>query len=237
VHHKYSDSRLELKITDAGVGISTIDKARIFEEFTQIGNAERDRRKGLGLGLALVKRLLELLEHPLHLSSVVGHGSTFSIKLPVASLDDNSTEEHSQALAFTAKELAGRILVCIDDEPDIRVAMETLADAWKCDVVTAANDTDALVKIQRLQCRVDILIVDFRLRDKHNGVDAAHDLMANLGYTVPVIIITGDTAEAPLKAAHESGFTLLHKPLKPKRLESCINKALITNDQLRSLTT
>ena len=77
-------ARLRVQVWDTGRGIPDSESERVFEEFYQIGNPERDRDKGIGLGLAIVRRLTVLLDHPLTLQSRIGRGTVFSISLPIA---------------------------------------------------------------------------------------------------------------------------------------------------------
>ena len=76
--------RLSVQVWDTGRGIAQADRERVFQEFYQVDNFERDRAKGLGLGLAIVRRLTLLLDHPLELRSQIGRGSVFKLSLPTA---------------------------------------------------------------------------------------------------------------------------------------------------------
>jgi signal transduction histidine kinase len=84
--------RLRVEVHDTGVGIPEDRVAEVFEEFVQIGNQERDGDKGLGLGLAIVRRLAQLLHHPLDVRSRPGHGSTFAVDVPIAVAEAETVE-------------------------------------------------------------------------------------------------------------------------------------------------
>ncbi|WP_101759130.1 hybrid sensor histidine kinase/response regulator [Oceanicoccus sp. KOV_DT_Chl] len=138
VKAKTTDQWVTISITDTGKGIAAKNITHIFDEFSQLHNPERDRNKGLGLGLAICKRLAQLLETDITVSSQEGQGSTFSIKLSLA----NNTEKIAYDDASVDEEFwIGNVsIMIVDDEKDIREAMPMLLESWGCQQAIAVSD-------------------------------------------------------------------------------------------------
>ena len=211
---------VRIEVWDTGVGIPREQHDRIFEEFYQLHNPSRDRTRGLGLGLATVKRIVQLLGHPLHLKSVPGRGSKFSIDVPLA--DPNRI--HSIAATIEQKVpnlIGGKLIVVIDDEESVRLGMQSLLESWGCKSITAMDAGEALEKINGRT--PDFIIADLRLRGDDNGIDAIRDLRAKLGDHIPAVLVSGDTATEQLRKVSAAGLTMMHKPLKAVRLRALLN--------------
>ena len=214
-----------IEVWDTGPGIPADRQADIFQEFYQLDNPERDRRKGLGLGLAIVDRLSRLVQHPVRLTSRPGRGSRFMIELPYVAPE-------SLALASpvgdeaSAQALVGGFVVVIDDEAAIRDGLEILLGSWGCLVLTAASGTEAVHKLGQAERFPDLILSDYRLRDGETGTDAIRRIVENLGRPVPAVLITGDTAPDRLREAQASGYRLLHKPVATEKLRAILIEAL-----------
>jgi CheY-like chemotaxis protein/two-component sensor histidine kinase len=216
---------LRIEVWDTGIGIPADKRNAIFEEFYQLANAERDRTRGLGLGLAIVDRIARLLGHPVEVRSQPGKGSLFAVEVPLtaAERDVPSTQSSSHESARVGA-LSGALVVTIEDEPMQLRAMQRLFGSWGCDVVPAASTAEALTRLVELKRRPDVVVADYRLRDEMNGVQAITTLRAALGRTIPGIILTGDTEPAHLREAEASGFELLHKPVDTDRLFTVLSR-------------
>ncbi|HEX2010824.1 MAG TPA: ATP-binding protein, partial [Roseateles sp.] len=179
-------------VRDTGVGIADEEKARVFEEFYQIGNPERDRAKGLGLGLSIVSRLVDLLDLHLEMESQYGVGSCFSLSIA-------ATESRHAAATLDAGEGLGlpnlRVLV-IDDEEPVRQAMQTLLESYGCEVLLAGSTREAMVK--GLTKTPDIVLSDLRLRGADDGLAAIRSLRS-AHPRLPAVLISGDTAPERLR--------------------------------------
>lgn len=212
--------KVSVEVWDSGIGIPAEQHERIFEEFYQLNNPSRDRTRGLGLGLATVRRIVQLLEHPLHLRSNAGRGSRFSIEVPLA--DPNKI--HSAAATIEQKIpnlIGGKLIVVIDDEESVRLGMQSLLESWGCKCITAMDADEAL---QSISTRApDFIIADLRLRGDLNGIDVIRDLRAKLGNGIPAVLISGDTAADQLRKVSAAGLTMMHKPLKAVRLRALLN--------------
>jgi signal transduction histidine kinase/CheY-like chemotaxis protein len=213
--------RLSIEVWDTGPGISDVHRELIFQEFFQVGNPERSRTRGLGLGLAIVRRLSGILHMPVTLTSVPGKGSVFRIAVPLAADVIEVPRELPDDPAVFDFQRKLRILV-IDDEPEIQAAMQALLGAWGHAVVAAGSGDDIMTQIEGLTTRPDLIISDYRLRAGENGLDAIKRLRARFDDRLPAILITGDTAPDRLREAAASGCFLMHKPISNARLRAAI---------------
>jgi signal transduction histidine kinase/CheY-like chemotaxis protein len=218
--------RARIRVRDTGPGIPAAERERIFEEFYQIGNPERDRVQGLGLGLAIVQRLAGLLGLALELESEPGRGSTFCVAVPLAGLPSARFADSAAPADATPLALEGIRVLVIDDEPGVRTGMRTLLGELGCRVSVCSGYADAerLIDQNGLE-DVEIIVSDFRLRRHESGIDTVRRLRERLG-AVPALLVSGDTAPERLREAQSSGLPLLHKPVSADRLLGAMRAAL-----------
>jgi signal transduction histidine kinase len=221
-----------IEVWDSGIGILPEQHERVFEEFYQLNNPERDRTRGLGLGLATVKRIANLLEHPLRLRSVPGRGSRFSIEVPLA--DPAKIQSISATIEQKVPNLlGGKLIVVIDDEASVRIGMQSLLESWGCKCITAMDANEAL---QAMNGRApDFIIADLRLRGENTGIEVIRALRAQLGGSIPAVLISGDTATEQLRKVSAAGLTMMHKPLKAVRLRALLNHEFARGSELRAV--
>jgi two-component system, sensor histidine kinase len=211
---------LEIQVFDTGVGIAAAQLDSIFEEFYQIGNAERDRRKGLGLGLPIVKRLSNLLRHRLRIVSQLGRGSLFALAVQRGTpykLDQTIT--HPLATHTVAHYLYDKLVLIIDDELDIRTATAALLESWKMRVLVAATRQEALQILATEPQIPACILCDYRLGAGENGIAVIAAIREEYAVEIPALLITGDTAPDRIAEAQASGLTVLHKPINGTRLK------------------
>ncbi|TAN56816.1 MAG: response regulator [Betaproteobacteria bacterium] len=216
---------LSIQVWDAGPGIAPEHQQDIFQEFFQLENPERDRSKGLGLGLAIVDRIARLLNHPVRLRSAPGRGSMFAVEVPCGEAGASAPEPAQ--LELIADHFAGACVAVIDDDQASVEAMTGLLEGWKCVVVGADSETSLLAQLDAHQRSPDLVISDFRLRSGRTGLMAVADIRKLLGRAVPAILVTGDTAPDRLLEAHASGLELLHKPVSPGKLRQLMRLLLL----------
>lgn len=214
-------TKLHVEVRDSGHGIPADSQEAIFQEFIQLDNAERSRAKGLGLGLAIVRRLALLLGHPLTLRSRPGAGSVFAIEMPLA-LAESSDLQAEQARP--PGDLKGLHVALVDDDPLARAGMESLLHSWGCEVMSAESPELLLNLLAQEHAPLDMLISDFRLHGPHNGIDIIGSVRAKLGPGLPAVLISGDTGAETLRLAQQAGIPLLHKPVRPARLRALIHR-------------
>lgn len=217
---------IRIEIYDDGPGIPSYALEDIFLEFHQLGNPERDRRKGLGLGLAIVKRLAGLLDHPIEVRSNVGRGSRFSLTVPLCSAPPPAAPGLPNSYAVGA-DLLGRRVLLLDDDVSVLEAMRVLLENWGCDVTTTTAIHEAETAVVAAAEPPEMLIVDYRLTRYASGIDAIERLHTLLGARIPALVITGDTAPDRLREAEESGYPLLHKPVKPPQLRDAMRRLIL----------
>ncbi len=214
-----------IQVWDTGRGIPQDQQDRVFQEYYQLGNPERDRTKGLGLGLAIVRRLTDLLDCRLTLCSRPGHGSCFEVAIPLSARPPRLVESEPKELSGA---LVQGLIVVIDDELAIREAMSSLLTEWGYDVVTAGSGDEAMQRLATCPVRPDLVICDYRLRDGENGVAVIERLRAEYNERIPAMLISGDTAPDRLADAQASGLLLLHKPVSNSRLRAAIVNLIAT---------
>ena len=209
---------ISVQVWDTGRGIPKDQHAQVFQEYYQLGNPERDRAKGLGLGLAIVRRLTDLLACRLTLRSELGRGSCFEVTIPLA----EGPAEEAPVSAGLPMAMAHLLIVVVDDEFAIREAMSSLLTNWGHRVIVAGSGDEAIENLSACPSRPDLLICDYRLRSEENGVDVIERLRSEYNATIPAMLITGDTAPSRLAEAEASGLLLLHKPVPNSRLRAAI---------------
>src|SRR3954467_8897281 len=161
---------VRIEVWDSGRGIPKDKHREIFQEFRQLDNPQRDRRKGLGLGLAIVERLVKLLDHPLELRSQPGKGSMFAFTVPRGRREDFIPGEADGKIVVD-RDVANSLILVVDDEPDVRESMIALLGRWRCEVVAAESCEEMLQKLIYVQRIPDLIVSDYRLKEGENGID------------------------------------------------------------------
>ena len=220
-----SSTLIEVSVCDTGIGIHEQDQEIIFKEYMQLGNPSRDRRKGIGLGLALVRRMCDLLKLDIRVASTPSEGSRFSLTIPAG--DPSKVVRLSKELE--PELIQGLDILIIDDEVPILEAMTTLFADWSCRTQTFTTLSAACETVSKTGYKPDLIISDYRLNEDANGIDAIGQLRQLIGEEVPSIIISGDTDPSLLEEIHKADFFLLHKPIKAEKIRKVIN--LLISDE------
>jgi signal transduction histidine kinase/ActR/RegA family two-component response regulator len=207
-----------LSVIDTGRGIPPDQQESVFHEFVQLHNPARDRSKGLGLGLAIVSRLARLLGHRVDLRSRPGHGSVFSIDVP---LGEAGLIQPSMAVSVPAPIPADALVLLVDDESAILRGMAELFDNWNIDLVVAHGAAEAEQWLDSIGRVPDVIVSDYRLPDD-DGLAAIARLRQKFDREIPAIVVTGDTAPDTIQRITQAGFPLLHKPLRPAKLRALL---------------
>ena len=223
--------RIRIEIWDTGPGIPANERERIFQEYFQIQNPERDRTMGLGLGLAIVRRLSGLLRCPVRLNSITGRGSCFLVEVPTAPWKVIAKPALAGPQALQAR---GLILV-VDDEEAIRDAMVSLLTTWGYSVMAAGTGKEMKDRLSQCSTRPDIIICDYRLRGGENGIDVVRDIQTECNEEIPAMLITGDTGPDRLVEAQASGLLLLHKPVPNGKLRAAIVSLMAASSLLNAI--
>ncbi len=223
---RHAHGAVRIQVWDTGRGIPEGQLKSIFEEFHQVGNFERDRQQGLGLGLSIVDRLALLLHHPIGVRSRLGKGSVFEVVVPLA--DGAEAAETTPAEEHALDGAGWRVLV-IDDDPVVLDSIRQYLEQQGFDVSSAEDREAALARFGEIQ-PPDLVIADYRLGEDETGADIIRLLRTTSGIAVPGIILTGDTSPERIREASRSGFSLLHKPVSPLDLSAAVRSALTGED-------
>lgn len=211
-------AQVSIEVLDTGLGIPAGKQKTVFREFQRLDQGAKVAR-GLGLGLSIVQRIAQTLDHRLTLESTPGRGTRFSILTPrAASLPAMATSQAPRQ--SPAGQLAGLRLLVIDNEPAILDGMGRLLGGWGCEVATAIGLDEALASL-RAGGEPDIVIADYHL-DRGNGLTAISTLRERAGAPLPAILLTADRSPQVRDAAIALDVHLLNKPLKPGALRALL---------------
>jgi len=205
---------VRIEIWDTGIGIPPDQLDAIFEEFHQINNPARERRHGLGLGLAIVRRQASLLGHPVGVRSRLGHGTVFWIEVPVADLAAIPDGVAAQPGEQAEGRLVGRTVLVVENDVAIVALLEGLLVAEGALVTSAPDGTAALDRLGALTDPPDLLVTDYTLPSGMSGLDVVDAVRAAMSSPVPAIVLTGDISSGPAHAlAERPGCIRLLKPV------------------------
>lgn len=226
-----ANKQVQLQVWDTGIGIAPQHQQAVFAEFYQVGNAARDRTKGMGLGLNIVQRTANLLDHPLTLSSRLGRGTCFSLSLPLATAELPVMQALPKDRQL-ADDVSGKWALVIEDDDLARTALVGLLESWGMRVAQAQGPAQAL---QRLAEGVlpDVIISDHRLQEGLSGLQLVQQLQQQLGRPTAACLMSGDTDPAVIQAVQVAGLTLLHKPVRPAKLRSLLRHLLMAQRDQR----
>ncbi|TWH99934.1 Na+/proline symporter [Luteimonas cucumeris] len=206
---------IELQVWDTGPGIPRHHLQQIFEEFRRFEQPTDWGERGLGLGLSICQRISYVLGHPLGVSSQVGRGSVFSIRVPRA----------ARAAPLASREprvgipdsLAGLRVLCVDNDHEILAGMRALLGRWQVQVLSATTVDEALSLVAQ---QPDVMLVDYHLHDRLDGLDTLDALRAQAGHAIPGALLTADGSDTLKQAARSRGYRVLTKPVRPASLRA-----------------
>ena len=205
---------VRIEVWDSGVGITEDQLPHIFHEYYQgTGGAERG---GFGLGLAIVRRLGEILGHRVEVRSIPGKGTRFFIKVPRGRsgvrMPEAAPPVHPHNDAFVGSVLG------VEDEASVRSALRRLLKTRGVGATIVATATEALTLVREQGLRPDVLLCDYNLRGSSDGIETIRHLRAALGWNVPAIVMTGDTRSQTVDAISAQGVSVLIKPFLAEEL-------------------
>ena len=218
-------THLNIEVWDTGVGIAAADLHRVFEEFYQVGRSERARAQGLGMGLAIVKRLAKLLGHSLTVASRPGRGTMFRVGIALGALgdiQDTTAAADTRPIPITQP----HAVLVIDDEEAIREGLRLLLEEWGYEAITAASAAAAERAIVSLGILPELILSDLHLGDGPDGIAAVAAVRRQCGHDVAAILITGDTSHDEMRRVSESGLSVLLKPVQPRKLYNVLRGLL-----------
>ena len=224
--------RLQIEVWDNGIGIADQHIDRIFQDFFQVGNAARDRREGLGLGLSIARRLVTMLGGVIDVTSSLGRGSRFTVSLPLTEQradGGDRTDAGGDAGGTRSGGGTDRLIMLVEDDAVIRMALVLMLEDWSYRVVEAGSGAEAEQLLNSLIDAgepPDLILADYRLPEGTTGLMVMDMVRRRLSRDVPGVLLTGDTSADRLREAAGAQCALLHKPIQPGRLQDTLASAL-----------
>lgn len=212
-------NRIRLDVVDNGLGIAEKDWPKVFQPFVQLRNPERDREKGVGLGLSIVQAIVPLLaEHRLDMRSRVGRGTRFSLELPrIAAPAEARAAPQPLVAAAPTPDLAGTYVLYVEDDALVRKATVTLLEANGILHEAFASYAEFAAALPALERTPDLLITDYRLPAGRTARDVVKAATAAFDAPLPLLVVTGEMGPIGRGKWIGSG-RVLRKPVAPEAL-------------------
>ncbi|AWJ92025.1 hybrid sensor histidine kinase/response regulator (plasmid) [Azospirillum baldaniorum] len=219
-------NRWRIDVWDTGFGIPEEQLTAIFDEFHQLQNPNRDPTRGLGLGLAIVRRLAELLGLQVEVRSRIGRGTVFSISLEAASPLAEPPCSHVSPPPSTASAppLTGMTVLAVDDEAMVLTGLQMILESWGCTVAAAGDMREVFAVLDGLPDAPSVILTDLRLPGKVSGFDVIDRVRRLYGQEIPAVVLSGETAQSALLEGQRRGCSFLHKPLHPGDLRQVLER-------------
>jgi Na+/proline symporter/signal transduction histidine kinase len=212
-----------IEVWDTGAGIADSDLDVIFEEFRRLKGAEAASDRGVGLGLAIVRRIAPLIEGQLAVRSRLDKGSVFSITQPLAASGRPIALKRRRSTSPAKGKVAGLRVLCLDDQPSARAGLSALLTRWGCVVRTAADIAEAQAALAEFG-QTDVVIADFHLANGANGLDAIETLSQSGDFAA--LLLTADSSAATRDRASAAGIRVLNKPVDADALLAALVRAM-----------
>ncbi|MBI3157635.1 MAG: response regulator [Burkholderiales bacterium] len=216
---------VNVEVWDTGSGIAAQDLPRVFEEFVRVGPGPRDRSQGLGMGLAIVRRLARVLGHRLEIASTPGRGTMVRIGIAAGELlamGQPLAPADTVPMAMTEPQM----VLVVDDEAPIREGLRLLLQEWGFHAVTAADAEQAEQAVHALEGRVDLVLSDLHLGPGADGLRVVAEVRRLCGRPVPAILITGDVTRRGPNRLDTGSDPVLFKPVQPRQLYEAMRAVL-----------
>lgn len=215
-------NRVRVDVVDNGIGIDRAEWENIFQPFIQLQNKERDRSKGVGLGLSIVQASVALLVgHRLDMTSRPGKGTRFSIELPLAQAGAALTSAIELDATIDATNLAGTYVLYVEDDPLVRQSTAAIFEAYGIHYEAYGSVAELEIGLPSFEMVPDLIITDYRLPDDQTAEQVVDVSCKSLGEKLPVIVMTGEVG-----LIGQSDWRILHKPVAPHSLLAAISQQL-----------
>jgi signal transduction histidine kinase len=223
VSARLRSDHLLFQVWDTGIGIADEHQPRIFEEFYQVNNVERDRTKGLGLGLSIVRRQADLLGYQVSCRSRPGRGSVFSLRIPIDAVEMGAVVESKVMTEMRdddVSQLRGLRIVLVEDDLLVSEAWSNWLLSLGVEAVRFIDAKQALDSADIADA--DVYISDFRLPGEMNGIEMLNAIQDRAHRNIAGIVVTGDTSSKKLQDLDAVEWLVLHKPVEPQTLLAAI---------------
>ncbi len=223
---------IELGVRDTGIGMTDEQRNRVFDEFYQVDSSNTKIYGGTGLGLAISKRLSELMGGSVGLSSEIGKGSYFFVRIPFVPSYDlakigksyvDGTKKHDTT-KLGVKFLDGKKILVVDDNDINRETLTSILKHFGAQVVEAANGEEAVIKMTDSDLAIDAILMDIQM-PVMDGFEASRKIR-NLGFKeLPIVALSADVTQASIGKASNSGMNeYLTKPIDMDELAVALAK-------------
>jgi len=220
---KRRGNRVRVAVIDSGPGVPRALRGLIFEEFARAPEDNQSGSRGFGLGLAIARRLAQILRIRLRLRSSAFRGSSFSINMPAAPFAQFRLEDRVER---SAASLSGLLVLVVDDDLEVLTAMTLLLTLQGCRVLAAGNSQEALQQVERMREPPSLLICDFALGPADNGLELIERIRDEFNEDLPSLLITGDTSPAQVQLFARSNVEVLHKPVDGDAVVQAMQRAM-----------
>lgn len=209
------DGVVVVSVSDTGIGISETHIELIWEEFHQVGNLERNRSQGLGLGLSIVRTLGRVLGHGVSVLSEPGKGSCFSISMPAGLAAEEAPDVGRES------DVSPRRVVIVDDDRLVLDGLDIALSMMGFHVLAESCSERAIAAMPD-NAFVDFIVADYRLGPE-TGVQVIDRIRKAIGRSVPALILTGDAADGAAADAALHDIEIFSKPISPEELARAID--------------
>jgi PAS domain S-box-containing protein len=216
-----------IRVSDTGIGIEPKHIRDIFNEFHQL-KMPGQNNEGFGLGLAIVQRLSNLLDHKIEVVSEPGKGSEFSICLPAIGARESAGDKDTKSRKAPSDGGKLGTIILIEDDSSVANALSALLESEGYRVAAAASAKEAKSIARHIDAVPELIITDFHLLDKSTGIEAVVDLRELFKAEIPALIVTGDTSIVVDQARELPNSLLIRKPVNPDQLLSDADIAIET---------
>lgn len=215
---------LTFKVTDTGIGISKENLKHVFERFYQVEDRYSKKYSGTGLGLPIVKQLVDMQGGTITVNSTPGTGTEFQFVLPFVKADFIPKEEPNLAPVRRMLQHAGKRILVVDDHELNRELLELVLKEYQCRVVTAESGIEALEILQKM--KFDLVLMDVQMPEL-NGMETTHRMRHQLALDVPVIACTAFSQPQEKQMCKDAGMNdYLGKPIEENELLALLKKYL-----------
>lgn len=211
-----------LSVSDTGIGIDSGEIDRIFDEFHQAGGRGNE---GFGLGLAIVRRLADLLGHAVDVTSTPGKGSCFTVSVPVVDPGARRRPPAVSAARRKSGTQSGLILVIEDDEA-VSAGLEAILESDGFRVRLSRSADELRRTLASLDERPVLIVSDFHVGDGATGAELIAEIRAHFDRVIPALIVSGDTSRIVAEAKDVRNCELMSKPVDPDHLLQAIAEAV-----------
>jgi signal transduction histidine kinase/CheY-like chemotaxis protein len=219
--------QVRIEVCDTGRGIPSEYLDQIFEDYFRL-TCVVEQERGLGLGLAIVRRTAMALGHKLEVNSQLGQGSVFAVEVPAG---QHVTAARPTKPPPSPRPLRGRCVVVVENDCNVLRGMQALLETWGCRCMTACSGEELSQKLASLGgSKIDAVITDLHLDAQGTGLDAIRMVRNAQRHAVAALLLTGDV-HVRADAYADMQVQVAHKPVSPARLRALLEEAIVGADR------